>query len=124
MNLDLSFETPAAVKERDYSGPPLIVSGRGCRLTLKTLTEEEGRNEDILERLYGVVRLLHTHGLEGIAREPTEGHLRIHGGEPPFYVQGETQRDVITTLGRGILSGSAAVAQGAADLGVTALVEW
>lgn len=122
--LDFSFEAPKSAKSKALDGPPIIVSGHGCRLTIRTSLEAEGRNEDVLARLYAVVRTLHEAALPGFSAEPQSGYLRVHGGEPPLYVQGENQRSVITAIGKGIISGPKAVQDAAASLGVTALVEW
>lgn len=122
--LDLSFETPVVAKSKSLDGPPIIVSGHGCRLTVRTSADVEGRNEDVLTRLYAVVSALHSAGLPGFATEPQEAYLRVHGGEPALYVHGEDQRGVITSIGKGLISGPKSVKDLAASLGVTALVEW
>lgn len=124
MKLDLSFDDSRPITPRSWSGPPVIVSGHGCRITCRTLTEPEGREADLLERMYEAVQALHATGAQGVSDEPSEGYLRIHGGEPALYVRGGSQREVITTIGQALIRGTPELKQKIQALGITALVEW
>lgn len=122
--LDFSFEAPATTEVPVLDGLPIIVSGQGCRLTIKTAKSEAGDNQAVLRRLYAVVQALTDAALPGFSTTPVDGYLRVHGGESPLYVKGEDQRGVITSIGKGIISAPESVKDAAASLGVTALVEW
>lgn len=105
-------------------GPPVILVGRGCRLTLKTLLDDERRNDNLLKRLYRLVQLMTDARQDGFSKEPRDGYTRVHGGEPPLYVRGSDQREVITTIGESMLTAPAPLLEQITALGVRALVEW
>lgn len=122
--LDLSFDRRPTVNTGDLSGPVQILSGDGCRLTLKTLADESRRNDDLVARLYQAVVLLHQAGAGSIREIATDGHLRVYGGDTPFFVKGSTQREVLASIGREIIKARTDTQRAIAALGITALVEW
>lgn len=121
--IDWSFtETKAASTALD--GPTQIVSGRGCRLNLKTVSDVATRNDDLVRRLYRVVVILAKQQPDNFRADPCDGFTRVFGGEPPYYVRGTSQPDVITTIGKALISADKSAQDEIAKLGVTALVEW
>lgn len=108
-------------------GPEIIFSGAFCRMVVRTCAEESRRDSDLTRRIYRLALTLLDSEADGLSAEPADGYRHLQTGDAsdkPVYVRGADSKEVITTLGRALITASPAVRQVSDALGIRALLEW
>jgi len=106
------------------TGPELILAGKGCRVVVKSIADEDRRDAELGARVHRLVGILLGAGCAGLSATPQEGYGEIRGADPTYYVRGSTTADVIGTIGRAIIKAAPELRAQVRDLGVYALMEW
>lgn len=115
---------PKAPPPDTLTGPELILAGKGCRVVVKSISDEDRRDTELGTRVHRLVGILLDAGCAGFSATPVEGYGEIRGAAPTYYVRGTTTAEVIGTIGRAIIKARSELRDQVRDLGVYALMEW
>lgn len=125
MSIDWDQLEPKARSENvPLDGPVSVFGGRGVRINAKTVSAPDNRAANLHERMHAVALRLCNAEDEAVSRIPLDGYTKIHGGAIPLYVRGSTELEVLTTLGRSMVSASPEDRAYFETLGLVAMREW
>ena len=108
------------------TGPELILAGKGCRIVVKSIADEERRDFELAQRVYRMVGLLLESGADGFQLTQAEGYgaIRSTTADAAYYVRGANSPEVLGTIGMAIVKAPEPLRTQLKDLGVYALMEW